>query len=275
MTIKDILVIEPTERVNSSTLGVAAFLASRFQARVSGLCLVAPAIPSIAECFTVGAEADAEVMQQLDSREEQAAEAEKKAFKAKLLQYDAAGDWTRIPADQAEDMAPLRARLADITVVARPDRHDLQSMIVADALLLRGSAPSLFIPPALGLPVALDRVVIAWNGSREAGRAVADALPLLRRAASVRIVTFGRPPGNSVCGGAALATRLSQHGIAAEVRHADIHHVGEGLLNICEAFGANLLIMGAYGHNRRIEATFGGTTRHVLSSAGLPVLMSR
>ena len=274
MALKDILVIEPSQRADSSALNVAAFLASRFQARVNGLCLVAPAIPSVAECFALGAEAEAEVMQHLEFREDQAADAGEKAFKAKLLQYGASGDWARIPADQAEDLAPLRARLADLTIVPRPDRLDPHGMRLADALLLRGSAPSLFIPPALATPVAHDRVVIAWNGSREAARAISDALPLLKRAGTVRLVTFGRPPGSSVCGGAALGARLWQHDISAEVRHADIHDAGEGILNICEAFSANLLVMGAYGHSRRIEATFGGTTRHVLLNAPLPVFMS-
>ncbi|WP_286771788.1 universal stress protein [Sphingomonas sp. 66-10] len=274
MALKDILVIEPSERADSSALNVAAFLASRFHARVHGLCLVAPAIPSVAECFALGAEAEAEVMQHLELREGEAAEAEEKAFKARLLQYGASGDWARIPAEEAEDLAPLRARLADLTIVPRPDRLDPHGMRLADALLLRASAPTLFIPPALAMPVALDRAVIAWNGSREAARAVSDALPLLKRAGTVRIVTFGRPPGNSLCGGAALGARLRQHDITAEVRHADVHDAGKGILDICDASGANLLVMGAYGHSRRIEATFGGTTRHVLLNAPLPVFMS-
>ncbi len=274
MALKDILVIEPSEQANSSALSVAAYLASRFQARINALCLIAPAIPSVAECFAIGAEAEADVMRHLEFREDQAADVGERAFKAKLLQYGASGDWTRIPADQAEDIAPLRARLADLTLVSRPDRLDRHGMRLADALLLRASAPALFIPPALAMPVALDRVVIAWNGSREAARAVNDALPLLKRAGTVRIVTFGRPPGSSICGGAALGARLWQHGITAEVRHADIHDAGAGILNICEAVDANLLIMGAYGHSRRVEAAFGGTTRHVLSNAALPVFMS-
>ncbi|MCW6530209.1 universal stress protein [Sphingomonas sp. MMSM20] len=274
MALKDILIIEPSEQADSPALSVAAFLASRFHARVHGLCLVAPAIPSVAECFALGAEAEAEVMQHLAFREDEAAEAEEKAFKARLLQYGASGDWARIPAEEAEDLAPLRARLADLTIMPRPDRLDPHGIRLADALLLRASAPTLFIPPALAMPVALDRAVIAWNGSREAARAVSDALPLLKRAGSVRIVTFGRPPGNSVCGGAALGARLRQHDIAVEVRHADVHDAGKGILDICEVSGANLLIMGAYGHSRRIEATFGGTTRYVLLNAPLPVFMS-
>ncbi|MCW6535982.1 universal stress protein [Sphingomonas lycopersici] len=274
MVLKDILVIEPSERADGPVLDAAAFLASRYHARVNGLCLVAPPIPSVAECFALGAEAEAEVMQHLELREDEAADAGEKAFKAKLLQYGASGDWARIRADQGEDLAPLRARLADLTIAPRPDRLDPHGIRLADALLLRASAPSLFIPPALAIPIALDRAVIAWNGSREVARAVSDALPLLKRAGTVRVITFGRPPGSSVCGAAALRARLWQHDIAAEVRHADIHDAGKGILDICEAFEANLLIMGAYGHNRRVEATFGGTTRHVLLNAPLPVFMS-
>lgn len=274
MTLKDILIIEPSEQTNSSALGIAAFLASELHARINGLCLVAPAVPSIADCFAIGAEAEADVMQHLESFEDEAAEAGEKSFRAKIMQYGASGEWTRIPAGRAEDVAPLRARLADLAVMPRPDRLDTCPTMLADALLLRASAPLLFVPSSLSLPVALDRVIIAWNGSREAARAVADAMPLLERAANVCIITLGRPPGSSICGGGALATRLLQHGIAAEVRHADAHHIGETILEICEEFGANLLIMGAYGHSRRIEATFGGTTRHVLLNAALPVLMS-
>ena len=120
-----------------------------------------------------------------------------------------------------------------------------------------------------------SRVLVAWNASREAARAVHDALPLLTRARSVVVLAVD-PPDEDHIPGADIAAHLAHHGVHVEARHTvapDIE-VGDELLNLISDLGADLLVMGAYGRSRWREAVFGGATRHILAHMTVPVLMA-
>jgi nucleotide-binding universal stress UspA family protein len=123
------------------------------------------------------------------------------------------------------------------------------------------------------------RVLVAWDGSREAARAVHDALPLLRRAREVSVLVadperlatkIGEKPG------ADLAAHLARHGlpVRVEVVKSGGRPLGEILLAQVEEERADLLVMGGYAHARLRELVLGGTTRHVLTHASVPVLLS-
>jgi len=122
-------------------------------------------------------------------------------------------------------------------------------------------------------------VLVGWDASREAARAVRDAMPLLARAEAVTVLTIDAeqsPFGHGEIPGADIALYLARHGVKAEVARTVSAGIGIGntLLSRAADYEANLLVMGAYGHSRVRELLLGGTTRTVLTSMILPVLMS-
>ena len=172
------------------------------------------------------------------------------------------------------------AHYADLAVIARADPADQTGGPVGlvESLVLTSGRPIIMFPPQ-GTVSRVRRIVVGWNARREAIRAVADALPLLVRAevVEVLVVDHQRHPGHGQEPGADIARHLARHGTQVEVlRHAsggeDVGHV---LLSRAAGFGADLVVMGAYGHSHLSEWMFGGVTRTVLREASLPVLMSR
>jgi len=134
--------------------------------------------------------------------------------------------------------------------------------------------------PPRGTVSQVRRMLVAWNATRESIRAVADALPLLVKAEAVEVLVVDHqrhPAGHSQEPGADIARHLARHGVHVEVRRLSSggKNVGRLLLSQAAAFGADLVVMGAYGHSHLREWMFGGVTRTVLYEAGLPVLMSR
>ena len=118
---------------------------------------------------------------------------------------------------------------------------------------------------------------MAWNGSREAARALSDAVPLLARARSVVVFTAGPAGDEGPIHGAKAAVRyLARHGIKAETLHATSadDRVGDAILARARKIGASLVVMGAYGRPRFAELVLGGATRAILRSAGVAILMS-
>ena len=126
----------------------------------------------------------------------------------------------------------------------------------------------------------IRRILVAWNATRESIRAVADALPLLVKAKAVQVLVVDHERNRAGHGqepGADIARHLTRHGAQVEVQRLSSggKDVGQLLLSQAAAFGAELLVMGAYGHSQLREWMFGGVTRTVLYQAVLPVLLSR
>jgi nucleotide-binding universal stress UspA family protein len=188
-------------------------------------------------------------------------------------------EW-RAPAGPASDVATLHARHADLLIVGQQDPDDPASYIARNFLadLLMGCGrPVLALPYAGRVRTFAENVLIAWDGSREAARAVADALPLLRRARFVTVSVVHRLRGLEAPQGIDVAAFLQRHGIHASFstvpRVAGIG-AGETLLNRLSDLHADLLVMGAYGHPRVQERVLGGVTRTMLETMTVPVLMS-
>ena len=123
--------------------------------------------------------------------------------------------------------------------------------------------------------VPCEHIVIAWNASREAARAVADAMPLLQGAREVSVLAV-TPPKHDQVPGMDIARHLASHDVRADVvvREAPDPDVPEEILNFIADRGGDLLVMGCYGHARFHEMIFGGVTRSILRSMSVPVLMS-
>jgi nucleotide-binding universal stress UspA family protein len=170
-----------------------------------------------------------------------------------------------------EDVVPRLGRLADLVVLAGIERGQRRNQL--EAALIGAARPLLLVPSEA--PQSIGRtVLVAWDGSAEATRALSGALPLLRQAAEVHLVTAA---GAHVEVGLAgqLAAYLAWHGVYTQA-HALYPEasIGADLLATADEIRADLLVMGGYGHSRVRELIFGGVTRHVLHHLDLPVLIA-
>jgi nucleotide-binding universal stress UspA family protein len=173
------------------------------------------------------------------------------------------------------------ARAADLVVASQTDPAWAGSdrLDIANRLAMESGRPVLIVPNAGVHEQVGETVLVAWNGRREAARAVFDALPILQRAKSVKVVwvnpqsereTAQDVPAADVC--AALARHAVKCEATEQVRPRE--GVGETLLGTAKDCNADLLVMGCYGHTRFREFVFGGASRHVLAHMSIPVLMS-
>jgi nucleotide-binding universal stress UspA family protein len=166
-----------------------------------------------------------------------------------------------------------RGRVFDLIVIGRPcDDPQGPHMSTFEAALFESGRPVLLAPPSP--PAHLGRnILIAWNCSTEQARVTAFAMPFLARAERVTIVTVD---GATVAGpsGEEMAANLKLHGIAAatETLSGDNRSAGPMILDRARVLGCDLIVKGAYTQSRLRQLIFGGTTRHLLTHAGLPVL---
>lgn len=178
------------------------------------------------------------------------------------------------------DLVARRAYYADLVVLARPYGPDqgAEAEAVVEAAMFEGRAPVLVLPDR-GLAHAVPkRIVVAWSQSREAMAAVRAALPLLKQADHVAVTLVDPPvqrPGQAEPG-SMLCQMLVRHGVRAEVTvlARTLPRVSDVLLRHVSDTGADLLVMGAYGHSRFREAILGGATRNMLEQSTVPVLMA-
>jgi len=187
-------------------------------------------------------------------------------------------EWRSLPYLSSE--VGVHAYYADLVVIARPEPAGQTAGPpgLAESLVLSSGRPIILFPPS-GTVSRVRRILVGWNATRESIRAVADALPLLAKAEAVEVLVADpeRQSGHGQEPGADIARHLARHGAQVGVRRLSSGEkdVGRLLLSQADAFGADLLVMGAYGHSQLSEWVFGGVTRTVLYEAGLPVLMSR
>jgi nucleotide-binding universal stress UspA family protein len=149
--------------------------------------------------------------------------------------------------------------------------------VIFPAALFNAGRPVLLVPEGYAADAAPKRIVVAWSGAREATRAVHDALPLLKQAEMVRIVTVvGSSGQGEEDPGADIARHLARHDVTVDVKQVPGGGNTAARLVMDEAryFGADLVVMGGYGHSRLSEWIMGGVTRDVLADLQLPVLFS-
>ena len=183
----------------------------------------------------------------------------------------------QLAASDIAEMLADDARLADLSLI--PMKQDGTSEKLAERLLFGSGRPVLICPEELAadLSVAFDDVLIAWDHSAPAARAVAEALPLLQSAATVRIITAtdSKTP-REVSSGSALVAHLAEHGIKAgfEAVKIDGSSVGKVFEANVRSHATDLLVMGAYGHSRLNEIIWGGATKTVIGRPPCWVMMS-
>ncbi len=166
-----------------------------------------------------------------------------------------------------------RARVVDLIFIARPIKES-HAQMNREAVLMETGRPLFIVPPA-NHECRAANIAIGWNGSAEAARAVVAAMPFLRTANSVTVITSpkGIPARPTV---EELVEHLAWHSIKATVERFDAgsHSIGEALLAEAGNLKADLLVVGGYGHTRARELILGGATFHVLTATKIPVIMA-
>lgn len=255
----------------------AAELAAAHGARLSGL-YVRPTIeiPILAQSFG-GHSLDEAIAQAADEA----------AGRAKALferQAQAAGGavaprWLEATGDAAE-MVTTHARYVDLVVIGPSDADKPGARRTSGQIILESAAPVLVVPTRPSVTTLGQRVLIAWNGSREAVHAVRGALPILRRASAVEIlIVTAAPPDPAVepAPGRELADFLATHGVRASVKLLgleDAYGVSGSMLARAKAVDADLIVMGGFGRSRLREAAVGSTTGTLLGRSGVPLLIA-
>ena len=178
-------------------------------------------------------------------------------------------------APEGEGVVGSYGRVFDIIVLARPgDEWQSPSMITLESALFESGRPVLIAPPTSPRSLGTN-ILVAWNNSTEQARTMADAMPFLRLAERITICTV---EGATVAGpsGEQMARSLKMNGIAAEpiTLKPGKRNAGETLLAKADELGCDLIVKGAYTQSRLRQMIFGGTTRHILANAKLPVLMA-
>ncbi len=189
---------------------------------------------------------------------------------------------TRLFEDEAQYALLLQSRYADLVVVSQdsePDTAPPQSVQgLPEQLVLRGARPVLVVPDSYrGRPLT-GSIVVGWNGSMQAIRAIEAALPLLQRAGSVTLALVDPGASGDLHGeepGADMAVYLARHGVKVDVVvERTGAQAGEVLLALARKTDAGLIVAGAYGHSRLREWALGGVTRDLLDAAPIPVLLA-
>jgi nucleotide-binding universal stress UspA family protein len=177
--------------------------------------------------------------------------------------------------EQGKQMGVIKrhGRLADLVAVAKPDRDRNLGVNTLKSALFHTGRPVMVCPPTETPPKMLgERIAIAWNGSTEASRAVALALPLIQTASEIIVLDGGTDDHGAT--GDELLHYLAIRGVKARREPIVVgDNPGKVILAAAKAAGADLLVMGAYSHSREHEAFFGGATQHVVDHCAMPVVM--
>jgi nucleotide-binding universal stress UspA family protein len=277
MASRDMLVVVDNTEAVARLMAAAGALARTLDARLVGL-FATGSLASAAYGDLDGWVQLAEAYQEAQRGEASAAEA---AFRQELARRRLDGDWLYREADASEAAIAL-APLYDLVVAGQPDPEatpaDLRG-VHPGSLALGSGRPVLVVPYAGTFENAGKRVLVAWNASREATRALHDAMPILQHAEAVTVIEIGASApdwGVSLASAAEIAQMLTRRGISAtaESEPAGDIAVDELLLSRAADLSADLLVMGAWGHSRLREYVMGGASRGILRSMTLPVLMS-
>jgi nucleotide-binding universal stress UspA family protein len=276
MTIKDILVHVDSGPRTKARLEIATILARRFEAHLVGLHVQPP--------DTAPGYAAVELRQPLMRLDREAAAraaaAAKELFERQMAGTQIATEW-RHAEGPVDDHVALHARYADLTVLGQSSREAPSALDEAliDRVVLATGRPVLAVPYAGRFDTIGARILVAWDASREATRAIADAMPFLTTAEAVTVLAVNprrgiRKHGEAPC--ADMALHLARHGVRVEAAQDISHDLGPAdvLLSRAADMAADLIVMGAYGHSRVLELALGGVTRAMLEHMTVPVLMA-
>jgi nucleotide-binding universal stress UspA family protein len=274
---KDIIVSLPVGPTSSdAAVGYAISVATCFDAHLAGIALTYE--PYVPESVFNGVAADivASYRAQIE-----------KAGKAAVAKFDAAARRAGVSAEShlletelagIDELFAKTARRFDLSVVGQiePGKEFAEEILPQTALFGSGR-PVLVVPYIQKAGMKTDRVLVCWDGSRAAARAIGDAMPFLTRCKSIDIVTITRneEPGDELPG-VDIAQHLARHKLTVDFKRivAKDQDVASIILSTAADIGSDIIVMGGYGHSRLREFVLGGATRGILEAMTVPVLMS-
>ena len=277
MALKDILVHIDSTGPSPARLEAAIALAVAHEAHLIGVyVLTPPRIPGY-----VRAQISEDILRQQAEAALATAAAAEAAFNDAVSRAGVNGEWRLVEGDPLPVLS-LHARYADIAVIGQREpagEEGTDNLTLPDQLILSVGRPVLVIPYIGSYAAIGQRVMVSWDASRLATRAVNDALPFLEKAKRVIVMAVnpkGGEAGHGEIPSADICLHLARHGINAEAHHvyADDVGVGDMLLSRAADEGIDLMVTGCYGHARWREIVLGGVTRHMLKHMTMPVLMS-
>lgn len=275
MAYKDILAPVVTLEHDRAALEAAAAIAETFEAHVTALIVAVHLASEFSASHTLS-----EVLADIGAGARSAAALERKKITAWLEQAPTPFEIRDATIEDAVAYGEVlaHARLADLIVCRRNNARHLAHRALFERILFGSGRPVLLLPAAAQSPFMCKRVLIGWNATTEATRAIVAALPFLQRAEAVTIATLDALPSRSGHGqapGCELATYLAHHDVKSTVRNMDSlgRTHARVLLDEAKDRDADLIVLGAYGRSRAAEFLLGGVTRELLDQAPLPLLL--
>jgi nucleotide-binding universal stress UspA family protein len=274
--IKDVVVNLTGGHPQEFASDYAISIAATFGAHVAGVGFIfEPVIPGSmlggipTDLIEVQREENSKAAKEAIARFEAGAKAANVSAETRMVDASVAG---------ASDLFGRIARRFDIAIVgqARREQGASEELLIEGALFGSGR-PVVIVPFVQKQGLKLDRVIICWDGSRPAARAIADSMPFLQRAKAIEIVVVtGERDKSGEITGTNMRRHLARHGITVEIKHitgasADVPNT---ILSHAADSGTDFMVLGGYGHSRLREFILGGVTRSIMRSMTVPVLMS-
>ena len=272
MAIRDILIQVGAGPHETERLALAADLAERLGAALHGVHIEGPRLADLAgggaDLAWMASNEVQRIAREQEAEETRRAEAAHRIFEG-VIGESPVSDWSDLA--WASDAWTLRARLADLIIVGATDDPLLAAPLSPDRLACASGRPVLILPPVKG--AVGHRLLIAWNGGREAARALHDAMPLIEQAQAVSVVAIetAEAPAPDLD---ELAAHLQAHGVTPRLVRKRGADAAALLLEEARSQGADLIIMGVYGRSRLTEWVLGGVSRDMLRQSQVPVLIS-
>jgi nucleotide-binding universal stress UspA family protein len=278
-TMKDIAVFFDDSKAGKHLLEIAANLAHGQQAHLIGLTTAEIGGMTTPEDNFVRGEAMGELISKLQRSTMSHVLQVGKMLAEAAAKHDVSVEFRVLPFTELGSETTLHSLYCDLLIVSRPEAPGVPFFWSYSEVLTRTAVPILIVPYTWSSPIVARRITVAWNASRQARRAIADALPLLVNAEIVNLLVVDpeRKPGqHGEEPGADMAAYLARHDVHVEVNRVSSQgkSVAETIVSQAVEAGSDLIVFGAYSRPRFSEAVLGGVTRELLEDVSLPLFIS-
>jgi nucleotide-binding universal stress UspA family protein len=281
MALKSIGVFVDATPEGEKRIDYAAMLAHQSGAHLAGIHVVSAGRPDHrSDYYVIGEKAIRASLAWEKAADEAATTTVRRRFEAISAKRDLSAEFRIIRRGGPDEDLILSSLHSDLVVIGQRELLDLPGYLSPERLLLASGAPILVVPSDWKSEPIGQKILVGWNASREARRAVADALPFLITAASVTLLVVDpneRADRHGEEPGADIALYLARHGAHVEIEQvvSQGSPVADVILSYAADHGMDMIVIGAYSHARSVELVFGGVTRTLLKQARIPILMSR